>query len=75
MEMYKEYVENQHWMNFIATYRLSQDQKQEFNQEKKQFENKTSCSSNKISCSSTKNYNYSRFKFFFISKWSAGVKF
>lgn len=23
--MYKEYVQNQHWMNFIATYRLSQD--------------------------------------------------
>lgn len=25
MAMYKEYVEDQHWMNFIATYRLSQD--------------------------------------------------
>lgn len=25
MEMYKEYVEKNHWMNFIATYRLSQD--------------------------------------------------
>lgn len=25
MSMYKEYVEDRHWMNFIATYRLSQD--------------------------------------------------